>query len=124
MTSLRILLVDDDASLGALLAEVLEGMGHIVCGLEATEDGAVLAALATRPDLMIVDQQLRTGSGAAAVVAIARVATIPHILMSGERLPATMGSAPYLQKPFAIRDLVNAIERTRGAVHPSPAEAR
>ena len=121
MKPLRILLVDDDASLGALLAEVLEDMGHVVCGLEATEAGAVLAALATRPDLMIVDQRLRTGSGTEAVMAIARVATLPHIMMSGERLPATMGSARTLQKPFAIRDLVNAIEQTRGAVHPSPA---
>ena len=48
MKSLRILLVDDNALLGALLADVLEGMGHFVCGLEATEAGAVQTALATR----------------------------------------------------------------------------
>jgi DNA-binding NtrC family response regulator len=116
--SLRILLVDDDVSLGTLLGAVLEGMGHVVCGREATEAGAVETALATRPDLMIVDQQLQAGSGAAAVVAIARVATIPHILMGGGRPPA-IGSVSFLQKPFAVRDLVTAIERTSGLPKPA-----
>ena len=119
MTSLRILVVDDDVVIGALLAELLEDMGHVVCGVETTEGGAVRAALATKPDLMIVDQRLQAGSGVAAVTAIARVVSIPHIFMSGERLPAAKGSAIFLRKPFVVRDLVDAIERTRGAVHAS-----
>ena len=37
MRPLRILLVDDDAMIGTLLAELLDEMGHVVCGIEATE---------------------------------------------------------------------------------------
>ncbi len=118
MTSLRILLVDDDASVGALLAEMLEGMGHIVCGIETTEAGAVRAALDTapdqRPDLMIVDANLREGNGLAAVATIALTASIPSILMSGQRIPDANGKA-ILQKPFMYRDLVAAIERAVAA---------
>jgi hypothetical protein len=67
---------------------------------------------------MIVDQRLKAGSGVAAVTAIARVATIPHIFMSGERLPDAIGSAIFLKKPFVVSDLVSAIDRTSGTGRP------
>ena len=111
MKSLRILLVDDDALIGTLLAEMLEEMGHVVCGIEATEAGAVRAALRDRPDLMIVDARLREGSGLAAVETILRTTAIPHIFMSGDRLPDGRGRAVILRKPFMDRDLADAIER-------------
>ena len=116
MRSLRILLIEDDATISALLAEVLEGLGHVICGLEATEADAVGSALRVRPDLMIVDANLRIGSGIAAVATIARSIAIPSIFISGDRLPASVGTANFLQKPFTCRDLVGAIERTAGEV--------
>jgi len=114
MKPLRILLVDDDAMIATLLSEMLEDLGHAVCGIEATEAGAVRAALRERPDLMIVDARLRLGSGIGAVAAILRVMDVPHILMSGARLPAHSPHAIKLQKPFMHRDLVHAIERATG----------
>ena len=50
----RVLVVEDDAMIGVLLGEMLEGMGYDVCGIEATEADAVTAAARFRPDLMIV----------------------------------------------------------------------
>ena len=120
MRSLRVLLVDDDASIGALLTELLEGMGHVVCGLEASEAGAVKAALRDKPDLMIVDARLREGNGLAAVDAILRVTPIPHIVMSGERIPVGRASRVRLQKPFMYRDLVHAITHAIAVVSISP----
>ncbi len=111
MKPLRILLVEDDALIGSFLAEMLEGMGHVVCGVEATEAGAVQAALRDKPNLMIVDARLHDGSGVTAVETILRITAIPHIFMSGERLPMGCAPAVWLQKPFMHRDLVNAIER-------------
>ena len=111
MTSLRILLVDDDQSIGELLAEMLEGMGHVVCGIETTEAGAVAAALRALPDLMIVDANLRHGSGIAAIAAIGLDAAIPSIIMSGQRIVGAAETATTLQKPFMHRDLESAIER-------------
>ncbi len=117
MKPLRILLVDDDALIGTLLAETLVDMGHVICGIEATEAGAVAAALRDRPELMIVDARLREGNGVAAVAAILRITSIPHIIMSGERLPIGGAPAVKLQKHFKHRDLVNAIERATAAAH-------
>jgi two-component system, response regulator PdtaR len=45
MKTLRILVVEDDALFGMLLAELLAMMGHDVCGIEATEADAVAAAV-------------------------------------------------------------------------------
>jgi DNA-binding response OmpR family regulator len=114
MKPLRILLVDDDALIGTLLAEMLDQMGHVVCGIEATEVGAVQAALRDKPDLMIVDARLRDGDGVTAVETILRTASIPHIIMSGARLPGRRAPAVKLQKPFMYRDLASAIERATG----------
>jgi CheY-like chemotaxis protein len=115
MKPLRILVVDDDATIGALLAEMLEDMGYVVCGVEATETGAVLAALRDLPDLMIVDVRLREGSGVAAMARIGRTIAIPHIFMSGARLPTGLERAVKLQKPFMSGDLVSAIKRATEA---------
>ncbi len=118
------MIVDDDADIGVLLAELLEELGHVVCGIEATEAGAVAAALHARPDLMIVDANLRVGSGVAAVAAIARIVDIPHILMSGDRLPAIAGLDVVLQKPFRVPDLMAAIELAAGEGRADPALSR
>jgi DNA-binding NtrC family response regulator len=111
VTRLRILLVDDDAMILMLMSELLADMGHIVCGTEGTEAGAVEAALRDRPDLMIVDGRLNGGNGMAAVRAIQRITAIPHILMSGEGFAVQPPGTVTLQKPFMHRDLVQAIAR-------------
>ena len=69
-----------------MLAEVLRELGHEVCATEATEAGAVAAAARHKPDLMIVDDQLRRGSGISAVEQITRSGFIPHVFVSGEPL--------------------------------------
>src|ERR1700722_4237230 len=65
--ALRVLVVEDDAMIGVLLGEMLEGMGYGVCGIEATEGDAVTAAARYKPDLMIVDVHLGEGSGVSAI---------------------------------------------------------
>jgi len=112
MTAFRVLVVEDDAAIGPLLAETLIGLGYEVCGVEATESGAVSAAARHRPDLMIVDVNLAGGSGLAAMACIARVAPVPHLFMSGHARQADMPGELLLTKPFRVADLVQAIERT------------
>src|SRR3954462_9634135 len=62
MKALRVLVVEDDALIAMLLTELLAGMGHDVCATAATEAEAVIAATRYRPDLMIVDAGLASGS--------------------------------------------------------------
>ena len=72
MKALRTLVVEDDAIIGGLLAETLEGLGHIVCAVETNVAEAVAAASHWRPDLMIVDVGLGEASGLIAVKEILR----------------------------------------------------
>ena len=67
MKALRTLVVEDDAIIGRLLAEALEGLGHTVCAVESNLAKAVAAASHWRPDLMIVDVGLGEASGVLAV---------------------------------------------------------
>ena len=80
---LRILVVEDDALIGILLAEVLVGMGHEVCAIEANEADAVAAAARCSPDLMIVDARLGDESGIAAVDQILRTVPFAHVHQRG-----------------------------------------
>ncbi len=116
MKALRILVVEDDILIGMLLAEMLEGMGHDVCAVEATEADAVTAALQYKPDLMIVDARLGDGSGVSAVEQILRTGPVPHLFVSGEtsKVKALRPDAVVIQKPFLETDLARAIQRARG----------
>src|SRR5271154_3591323 len=111
MKTLNVLIVEDDIMIGLLLAEVLQGMGHSVCAIEATETGAVIAAHRCRPDLMIVDVWLGDGNGVAAVEKIRRTTFIPHIIVSADlsKVRNLRPDAVVLQKPFRELDLERAM---------------
>ena len=110
MTALRILLVEDDANIRAVLAETLESLGHSVCATATTENEAVDAAGRCKPDLMIVDIGLTAGSGVAAVARIRQMALVPHFFMSGTRPEYMADGVVVLRKPFRAADLILSIE--------------
>ena len=126
MKVLRILVVEDDAMIAMLLAEMFAATGHDVCAIEATEAGAVAAAAQCRPDLMIVDARLGDGSGVSAMEEILRTGFVPHVFISGDisTVRALKPDAVAIQKPFDEFDLVRAIQRALGATVAStlPAE--
>ena len=116
MSALRILVVEDEAIVAMLFADLLAAMGHEVCAIEATEAGAIAAAVRYKPDLMIVDAHLLEGSGASAIAAILRAGFVPHVFVSGDPLrDQPCPSSVVLQKPFRESDLVRAIERALSA---------
>jgi CheY-like chemotaxis protein len=114
--ALRILVMEDDAIIGVLLGEMLEGMGYDVCAIEATEADAVLAAARCRPDLMIVDVQLGEGSGVAAVDAIHRLGAVPHVFVSGDisTIRALRPDSISIQKPYRESELALVIQQALG----------
>jgi CheY-like chemotaxis protein len=117
MKSLCVLVVEDNALIGMLLADMLGEMGHRVCAIEATEADAVTAAGRHKPDLMIVDVQLGDGSGVSAVAEILRTGSIPHLFVSGDisHAKALRSDVIVIQKPFRESDLARAIQRALGA---------
>ena len=108
MTTLSVLVVEDDTMIGTLLSEMLEEMGHVVCAIATTEEDAIAEAARHKPDLMIIDQHLRQGNGMSAMEKILRNGRIPCVFMSGAPLdvPSDM---QLLRKPFLEMDLVRAI---------------
>lgn len=115
MTALRVLLIEDDAMIGALLAELLADLGYDVCPVEKTEAGAVAAAARSRPDLIIADVTLADGSGVSAVERVSRAGPVPHLFISGDVFQPAMPGAVLLRKPFRVADLVQAIGRALDA---------
>jgi DNA-binding response OmpR family regulator len=113
MKALRILVVEDDPLLGELLSEMLETMGHEVCGIESTAAEAVSAAFRHKPDLMIIDAWLRDGSGVSAAEKACVPRFIPHFFISGEiaGIKTSKPGAIAIQKPFREADLVYGIRR-------------
>jgi len=123
MMALRILVVEDEAMIAMLLTELLKEMGHEVCAVASREADAVAAALRHRPDLMIVDAQLKEGSGVSAVERILRVLPVPHVFVSGDivAVRARKPGAVVIQKPFREAELALAIERViAGKIAASP----
>jgi len=113
MKPLRVLIVEDDLTIGPLLAETLELLGHVVCALEVDAVAAVSAARRCHPDLMIVDIGLGEASGIAAVEQILKEGFVPHVFVTGDALRGLpLGSeAVLIQKPYKSSDLVAAIAR-------------
>ena len=112
MKALRALVVEDDAVIGGLLAETLEGLGHTVCAVESNVANAGAAASHWRPDLMIVDVGVGEASGVAAVKEILRSGFVPHVFVTGE-IVRGMPLGPetvLIQKPFRVSDLDHAIQ--------------
>ena len=100
--------------IGALLAEMLSDMGYAVCAVAATEEEAVASAMLHKPGLMIVDEQLREGSGLNAVGRILRMGVVPCIFMSAAPVYPPDPGRLVLRKPFLEADLILAVRRTVG----------
>jgi DNA-binding response OmpR family regulator len=115
----RILIIDDDPSVLSMLRRAVERAGHEVSG--AGDGRAGLAQLAAAPfDLVVTDIVMPEMEGIELIGRLRRgYPDLPVIAMSGggRGLPETylaaargMGAASVLIKPFAIDDLLAAMD--------------
>ena len=113
MKPVRILIAEDDAMIAMFLEELLETMGYEVCAVVSDQSEVIAAAAQHAPNLMIVDEGLREGSGIAAVVEILKTGFIPHIISTGNdrQVLRHIPDAIVLQKPYTGQALNQAIER-------------
>lgn len=107
----RILVVEDDLSIGDMLAEVLAKEGYgVTRAYSGTE--AVLALSAARPDLVLLDLMLPGLSGEEV---LARLEGVPVIVVSAKNDTASKvgllldGAVDYITKPFEIKELLARI---------------
>ncbi len=120
-TAPRILVVEDDPGSAALFADVLGEEGYAVSVLPSAL-GVRREIARLRPDAIVLDLGLPYCSGAtllADLKADPLTAPIPVLVVSAllEALPpdrAALASAR-LAKPFAVQDLLAALQATTGA---------
>ena len=115
MEALRILIADDESIRLLSLRQQLAALGHQVVAEASNGREAVALALATRPDLAILDIKMPVMDGIEAAQEITRHRPIPIILLTAynetelvERAAQANISA-YLMKPVAEEDLLPAI---------------
>ena len=117
----RILLIDDNATLRALLQAQLEEAGHEVCEAASGAEGARLYA-ERGADLILCDLVLPDKDGLETVRQLCQGGGARVIAMTGEadlssasllRAAEQLGAVRSLRKPFAVEELLAAV---RGAL--------
>lgn len=122
----RILLVDDDADLSALLREYLEREGFAV---EAVFNGAdgVAQALGGRFDAVILDVMLPRLNGIEALRQIRSASMVPVLMLTakGDQVDRVvgleLGADDYVAKPYYPRELVARLRAILRRRAPDPA---
>lgn len=122
---MRILLVEDEASLSEMLATSLSSRG-IVVDVSPTLDMAREAVLTTDYDAIVLDRNLPDGEGLSLLAELKeRTARCPVIVLSAlgaleQRIDGLdLGADDYLTKPFATEELLarlRAVTRRPAAV--------
>jgi DNA-binding response OmpR family regulator len=117
-----VLVVDDDASIRALVCRALQAKGYDVQeaadGLIASE---LLGSMAHPPDLLICDVMMPTIDGfslARMIKAQKELKAMPIIFLTAKTQPGdlmtgiSLGARHYVQKPFSIVDLLDKVARS------------
>ena len=112
---MRILIVEDEPLLAALVCDVLTDAGHEVVGIASTFRSAYAQAERVRPDLALVDIQLAAGDDGIEVARALRAGLgVRSILVSSDGLSARSNrdsAVGYLAKPWrpdALRESIDA----------------
>lgn len=103
----RILIVDDEALIAALLCEWIVELGHEPVGPAAGEDAARKLIDSAPPDAAILDVSL-AGGDSFGLARTCRERSMPFAFATGhgrDRLPPDLAETPVLPKPFTFDDV-------------------
>jgi two-component system, sensor histidine kinase and response regulator len=113
---MKILIVEDDASIREILQDLLEINGHTVTAAADGQAGIDLAQLG--PELILCDIGLPDKNGFEVLAALRQIETcreIPFIFLTAradrddQRRGMALGADDYITKPFTQRDITEAI---------------
>lgn len=131
----KILVVDDDKAILALVRKYLTGAGYSVVVTDNGSEGLMLVR-ESRPDLILVDSDMPGLDGHAVCRVLKKEAatqTIPVVIMSGARVADTDvlsgfsgGADDYVMKPFSLPVLAARLEAVlrRYKVNAGPSDAK
>jgi len=128
---LRVLIADDSPPVAEMLKELLEDPGRVeVVGWADAQDTVVEAVGRTKPDVVILDLQLRTGTGTEVIRALradAQMAEVRILVTSNHVSPQLregclrLGADGYFDKVKELQGLVEkvgALASARGITAP------
>jgi DNA-binding response OmpR family regulator len=112
----QVLVVDDDEKLAGVIVRALERAGFL-CRVAASGDETLWAVQEHSPDALVLDVMIPHPSGVETCGYLRRHGFVgPVIVISGRSHPddraaaARAGADRFLAKPFALSELVDALE--------------
>jgi len=120
--TLKVLLVEDSRMLAERLREALAMLDNVeVVATVADESGAVAAAREKRPDVIILDLQLKEGTGFGVLQRLGKTRPIVivftnYMLPEYQRLATSLGVEHFLNKSVDYERLPQLIQEI-GAAH-------
>lgn len=123
MTGKRILVVDDETKITAMVRKYLESENFIVL-TEADGDAALATVRREQPDLVVLDVMLPGRSGFDVCRSLRQETDIPVILLTAKTdeidklLGLELGADDYITKPFSLRELTARIRTVLRRVSP------
>ena len=124
-TVARVLLIDDDSSIHALVAAMLKTLDVQIISATCGADGIAIAR-AQQPDLLLLDNDMPDVSGLDVLMQLkadVELASLPVIMITGSESNKTLsacfatGAIDYIRKPFTAAELrarvSSVIERQR-----------
>ncbi len=117
MTTVSILIVEDEAVVALDLRLELQGLGYTVADVVPSAEAAVQAVERLRPDLILMDVHLqgqKDGIEAAQIIAQLRATPLIYLTSHSDsdtvRRAASTGAYGYLTKPYQAKELRAGIE--------------
>ena len=124
-SAIRVLVIDDEAKIRAVVCCALAGEG-VTCTQAADGAQGLALAAAERPNLIVLDlglpdqdgldvcRQLRAASSVPIIVVTARSDELDRVLL------LEMGADDYVVKPFGLRELVARIRAVQRRIDAAP----
>jgi len=120
-TPLAVFIADDSAPVAEMLRELITQPGHIeVVGQADSEEGTLAALRELKPDVVVLDMQLKTGSGADVIRAIRaapELSKLTVMVLSNHTSPQLkagcleLGANGYFDKVKELPELSNELRR-------------
>lgn len=120
--SARVLFIEDDTGLAAVVVRHLRARGHDARSVISAEEAVELVDAGYRPTIVLLDINLPGASGwdLLRTGGLRAAGSPPVYVVSATTVPAArlreFGITGFLPKPFALPTLIEIVERHRGEV--------